>query len=413
MNRIALAVVLAFGICLESLAELPPVPVPAENPISEAKRVLGKILFWDEQLSSNDTVACGTCHRPRAGGTDPRKGVYPGKDPGTIDNVFGSPGIVSLDSDGRPVENPIFGFDRQITPRASPSNFAALWAPEVFWDGRARGRLVDPLTGHVAIESGGALENQALESLANPAEMAKTGRTWQELTDKLAERAPLALASSLPPDVSAALSKRPSYAALFADAFGDERITPVRIVFAIAAYERTLVADQTPWDRYQAGDETALTQSEIDGWREFQEFHCANCHEPPLFTSNDFMNIGLRIVEFDIGRMAVTKDPEDAGEVKIPSLRNVGLHPRFMHTGQIANLGAAIAFYVNGAALEHRDDIPGIGTYSFNMSSISERNLRSFLEGALTDPRVANEQFPFDRPMLKSETAEAAEAALH
>ena len=53
-------------------AELPPVPVPAENPITEPKRVLGKILFWDEQLSSDNSVACGTCHRPAWGGADAR-----------------------------------------------------------------------------------------------------------------------------------------------------------------------------------------------------------------------------------------------------------------------------------------------------------------------------------------------------
>ena len=47
---------------------LPPVPAPAQNPITAEKAVLGKILFWDEQLSSDDTVACGTCHRPATAG---------------------------------------------------------------------------------------------------------------------------------------------------------------------------------------------------------------------------------------------------------------------------------------------------------------------------------------------------------
>ncbi|MBT8441678.1 MAG: cytochrome-c peroxidase, partial [Gammaproteobacteria bacterium] len=67
-------------------AELPPVPVPAANPITEEKRVLGKILFWDEQLSSDDSIACGTCHIPSAGGADPRAGLHPGTDPGTLDD---------------------------------------------------------------------------------------------------------------------------------------------------------------------------------------------------------------------------------------------------------------------------------------------------------------------------------------
>ncbi|HEY5565864.1 MAG TPA: cytochrome c peroxidase, partial [Gammaproteobacteria bacterium] len=87
-------------------AELPPVPVPAENPITEPKRVLGKMLFWDEQLSSDNTVACGTCHRPAAGGADPRAGVNPGADAGTIDDVRGSPGMRSLDVNGRPTRHP-------------------------------------------------------------------------------------------------------------------------------------------------------------------------------------------------------------------------------------------------------------------------------------------------------------------
>ena len=100
-------------------SELPPVPVPAENPVTEAKRVLGKILFWDEQLSSNDTVACGTCHRPAVGGVDPRIGTHPGTDAGTIDDVRGSPGIRSLDQAGSPQRHPIFGDEPQVTPRLS------------------------------------------------------------------------------------------------------------------------------------------------------------------------------------------------------------------------------------------------------------------------------------------------------
>src|SRR5690606_8183560 len=112
---------------------LPPVPVPAENPITEPKRVLGKILFWDEQLSSDDSIACGTCHLPASGGADPRVGRHPGIDPGTIDDVLGSPGIVSLDARGRPVEHPLFGFEPQVTARAAPSSFGGLWADELFW----------------------------------------------------------------------------------------------------------------------------------------------------------------------------------------------------------------------------------------------------------------------------------------
>ena len=387
---------------------LPRVPVPAENPVTEPKRVLGKILFWDEQLSSDDTVACGTCHRPAAGGADPRAGRHPQTDPGTIDDVLGSPGIVALGPDGAPIDHPVFGEEVQVTARLSPSNFGALWAEALFWDGRAEGRFRDPSTGKVAIERHGALEAQALASLMNDTEMAKSKRTWHDLTSKLERVRPLALAADLPPDVKAALATHAGYPALFEAAFDTRGITPKRIAFAIATYQRTLVADQTPWDRYQAGDDAAMSDSEVHGWRAFQSLRCVNCHVPPLFTNNDFFNIGLRRALYDPGRQSVTGDPEDAGETKVPSLRNAGLRPRFMHTGQFSNLGTAIGFYVAGAPLEERDDIPGAGTYTFNMSAIVERDLLEFIANALTDPRVRDERFPFDRPRLRSERETAS-----
>jgi cytochrome c peroxidase len=384
-------------------AGLPPVPVPAENPITEPKRVLGKIMFWDEQLSSDGSVACGTCHRPGAGGADPRAARHPGVDKGTIDDVMGSPGIAALDRDGRPQAHALFGDGPQVTPRLSPSNFGALWAEELFWDGRAGSEVVDPLTGKVAIARGGALENQALAALRNETEMAKAGRSWADVAADLTRARPLALATSLPPDTAAALAQHPTYAELFESAFGDSAITPVRIAFALATYQRTLVADQTPYDRFAAGDTTALTGRALYGWRALQAFQCTACHTPPLFTNNDFFQIGLRRAVFDRGRQNVTGDAEDAGEMKVPSLRNVALRARFMHTGEFTSLGAAIRFYITTLALPERDGIPGTGLYTFNMSNLDESDLHEFIATGLTDPRVRDETFPFDRPVLRSE----------
>ncbi|HMB73150.1 MAG TPA: cytochrome c peroxidase, partial [Gammaproteobacteria bacterium] len=247
-------------------------------------------------------------------------------------------------------------------------------------------------------------EAQTLSALANSAEMSRSDHDWNELTDKLTVARPLALASELPDDIAQALQSGAGYPELFAAAFGDPAITPVRIAFAIAVYQRTLVADRTPWDRMRAGAETALSDAALRGWRDFQAFRCTSCHAPPLFTNDDFANIGLRLSRFDAGRMNVTGDPEDAGEMKVPSLRNVALRPRFMHTGQFRNLGAAIGFYQTGAALEDRDTLPNGSVYSFNMGAQSERDIRTFLEEGLTDPRVREERYPFDRPRLASET---------
>lgn len=382
---------------------LPRVPVPLENPITEPKRVLGKILFWDEQLSSDDTVACGTCHRPAYGGADPRAGRHPGTDPGTIDDVLGSPGIAYRDRHGEPLEHPLFGVDVQVTTRLAPSIFGALWAEELFWDGRAGSVFRDPVTGEVLIERYGALETQALHSLMNEAEMAYRHRAWSDVTEKLEGIRPLALATDWPPDVQKAIGAHASYPALFDAAFGTPAITPARIAFALATYQRTLVADQTPWDRYQDGNDDALDERQIAGWRAFQTLRCASCHMPPLFTNDDFFNIGLRPSSYDLGRGAVTGQTKDAGDMKVPSLRNVGLRARLMHSGQFSSLGEAIAFYVTGFPSAERDELPEGGPYSFSMSAIMERDLLEFLRGALTDPRVRDEQFPFDRPRLASE----------
>lgn len=402
-HLITTATILLTAVAAPALGELPAVPVPPENPITEGKRVLGKILFWDEQLSSDDTVACGTCHLPSAGGADPRAAVHPGAVPGTVDDVAGSPGIRRLDYEGRPVEDPVFGASPQVTPRTTPSVYGALWASELFWDGRAGGRLIDPATGETVIAEGAALENQALATLLNDAEMAKEGRTWDELNAKLERVEPLALGDQWPADVRDAIASQSTYPELFRAAYGDSAVTAARIVMAIATYQRTLVPDQSPWDRYRAGDEDALGPLERYGWQSFQTERCQNCHVPPLFTNNEFINIGLRRSEHDLGRGGVSGRPEDAGDMKVPSLRNIGLRSRFMHTGEFRSLGEAINFYRNGASLPEVDEIPDGGAYTFTLSLQTAADLQSFLANALTDPRVAAETFPFDRPRLASE----------
>jgi len=397
------ALTVALLVAPRVLAGLPPVPVPSENPITEEKRVLGKILFWDEQLSSDDTVACGTCHRPASGGADPRAGRNPGREPGTGDDVAGSPGIRRLDHEGRPQTDPVFGDGPRVTPRTAPSVFTALWADEIFWDGRAGSEFVDPQTGEVRIASGGALENQALMTLANDAEMARAARSWDELNRKLERVAPLALADRWPDDVSRAIAAHTDYPSLFAAAFGDRNITAARIAMAIASYERTLVPDQTAWDRYVAGDETALSRIARFGLAALESQKCTQCHSPPLFSTNGFANIGLRRSEHDAGRARVTADPDDAGAMKIPSLRNAGLRHRFMHTGEFANLGEAINFYRNRSALPDVDTLPDGSGYAFNINQVTVTDILAFISSALTDPRVANEAYPFDRPRLASE----------
>lgn len=394
-------------------------PVPAENPITEPKRVLGKILFWDEQLSSDNTVACGTCHQPAAGGGDSRLGTNPGLDQifGTSDDVIGSPGMRVLDENGLQVNDPIFGHGVQVTGRGTPSFLTSMFADTNFWDGRATDQFVDPESPNfIVIASGGALESQAVGPILSTVEMAQQGRGWPEVIAKLEQVTPLSLATNIPSDMADALQGTQSYGQLFQAAFGDSQITAARIGMAIATYERTLIPNQTPWDRFVAGDRNAMTADQIAGWNAFtQETPCGNCHRPPLFSDDNFRNIGLRPSIEDFGRFDVTGNNRDRGEFRTPSLRNTGLRKSLMHVGTITDVADAIDFYNSGTNsnghVQFTADQSGIPNSNLDIDEINvfgddpvrRGQVVDFIANGLTDPRVAAETFPFDRPMLASE----------
>ena len=415
-------------VCLAQIATaqlITPPPESPENPVTEQKRILGKVLFWDEQLSSDDTVACGTCHIPAAGGADPRLFAHPGPDGvfETDDDTIGSAGIVHRNLANDPVVDPVFGSGRQVTGRASPTILMSMYAQDIFWDGRARAAFPDPLNpADILIPGGGALESQAVAPILSNVEMAHEGRTWADVTNKLSVVTPLARAANIPPDMAAALTQNPTYPGLFEAAFGDPAITPARIGMAIATYERTLVPDQTPWDLFMAGDTTAMTPDQIQGWTDFSEQTvCDNCHTLPDFTDHQFYNIGLRPADEDIGRQAVTQLAENFGSFKTPTLRNVGLRKAQMHVGWITDTQDAVDFYnaesgstrhtqftenQSGIPTQNPGNFVDYSTLSFFVPSPARQAVVvDFMENALTDPRVAAEEFPFDRPVLGSEIA--------
>ncbi len=392
---------------------LPPVPFPVENPFSESKRVLGKILFFDEQLSSDNTVSCSTCHQPQNGGTDPRRVPHPGVNGsfGDPDDVFASPGVIRQNANQQYQADSAFNLQPQVTNRSAQSVINSAYTPIAFWDGRASGTFLDPENGQVAIQQGGALESQCVGPPMSDVEMAHTQRSWTHITTKLKTAMPLALATNLTPDTLAAIQAHPSYPALFAQAFGDEAITARRIAFALATYERTLIADQTDWDAFVGGNPNALSPQEQQGLQEFQQHSCAICHTPPLFSNVQptppgqpptpipamFRNIGLRPPGDDPGRQLVTNIGGDARRFKVPSLRNVALKSSFTHTGQFTTLPQMVGFY-NAAGQQfpqNRDPLLPIPMSQQDVQAIS-----AFLAGGLVDPRVANAQFPFDRPTL-------------
>jgi cytochrome c peroxidase len=414
-SALALPLIAGGVLTLQTQGALPPVPVPPENPITENKRVLGKILFFDEQLSTSNVVSCASCHVSANAGADPRLARHPGPDNvlNTPDDILGSPGVIKSDELNNFDVSAIFGLRPQITGRAANSNINAMYAPDLFWDGRGRSQFIDPETGQVAIQNGGGLESQAAGPPVNDVEMAHANMNWLELNEKLARVRALDLSTNIPADVASVLNTTRSYRELFRRAFGDETISARRIAFALATYQRTLVSDQTPWDAFQAGNANALTLNQQQGLQAFlavgpNTASCSVCHTPPLFanTVNNpnvpsmFRNLGLRPNNEDIGRQAVTGVPGDIGRFKVPSLRNAVLKRSFMHNGQFANIGQVLGFYAGARNIQppppNRDPVLNGIALPPNVAG----QINDFISNGLLDPRVRDQTFPFDRATL-------------
>jgi cytochrome c peroxidase len=398
---------LLFVTCLAAAAvaqsPLGSPPAPAANPTTAAKSVLGKVLFWDEQLASNGRMACGTCHLPEFGGGDARRRRHPGNDGilNNADDTWGSPGVERRDAMGRYVVDARFGTGEQVTSRAALSVAMAAWFPEQFWDGRGGDELRDPETNVLLIANGASLEAQSLHPLRSEVEMAREGRSWAEIRTRLAGIAPLALATDLPADVQQALAAAPSYPALFAAAFGDPAITLGRVAMALASYQRSVVPNQTPWDLHAAGVPNALTPDQLAGLQIYQgEAGCASCHTTGLFTDLQFRALGVVPVSQDPGRGAVTGQSADLGAFKVPSLRNAALKSTFLHNGRFTTMAQVVNFYRNGAGtFTPKDSL----IQTFDIDPVETQQLLDFLEQGLVDPRARNRTAPFDRPTLFSE----------
>jgi cytochrome c peroxidase len=389
---------------------LGPPPQPAGNLVTVAKANLGKALFWDEQLSSTRTVACGTCHRAATGGSDPRsiegmtRALHPGRDQqfGTPDDVVGSPGVPLNQAAGDYEWAPSFGLAEQVTGRRAPSHIDAGYSPELFWDGRAGRAFTDPVSGDTLLPVLGALEAQAAGPPVSSAEMGHLGRDWNDVAARVQTSTPLALSTVIPADLAAWIAGR-SYPQLFQEAFGSPQVTPARIAMAIASYERTLFSSQTPFDSANAG-QAVLTPQENAGRQLFATLPCARCHAGALTSDNLYHYIGVRPAAEDSGRFVVSRQPIDLGAFRTPSLRNVALRPSFMHDGRFATLEEVVDFYDRGGDFNAPNKSPLITP--LNLTPLQKAQLVAFLRRPLTDPRVASGAPPFDQPSLFSESSQ-------
>jgi len=126
--------------------------------------------------------------------------------------------------------------------------------------------------------------------------------------------------------------------------------TAENIMKAIASFERTIISGNTAWDRWRAGDNSAISESAFRGWNIFQTIKCNQCHDGVLFTDQQYHNIGIGmdLPTPDVGRFTVTKKPEDTGAFKTPTLRDVARSAPYFHDGSAKTLEEAVDIMLAG-----------------------------------------------------------------
>jgi cytochrome c peroxidase len=288
--------------------------VPKDNPITRAKIELGRQLYFDRRLSSDNTISCADCHHPREG--------YARR------TQFG------------------VGVDGQQGGRNSPVSYNRLLSKAQFWDGRAE-----------------SLEAQAIGPIANPIEMANTHEAAVK-TLKGIEGYRLQFTKIFDDGVN--IKNVGKAIATF------ERVivsgpSPYDYYEPVRAMQRAFGEDLEDLDELKEEDPdlykeytTKLKASEAHPMSESarrgrdlffsQKSSCTACHVGANFTDEKYHNLGVGMdaKEPDLGRYAVTKDDKDRGAFKTPTIRNVALSAPYMHDGSQKTLAEVVEWYDRG-----------------------------------------------------------------
>jgi cytochrome c peroxidase len=231
-------------------------------------------------------------------------------------------------------------------PRNTPTLLNVGFYENYFWDGRAK-----------------SLEDQALTPIQSVAEMN------QDLGELEKE-----------------LGAVPGYVDQFQSAFGGP-VTQETIAKALAAFQRTLVTRSSDFDRYLAGDESALSDNAREGWEIFQQAGCIRCHSGPNFSDSGFYRLGISFQ--DKGRGAVTGNKQDLYALRTPGLRDVAKTAPYMHDGSLATLTDVVEFYYRSTSMSAPGGLP-LSFESLNYRSFSEIALVvDFLESLSGEPPEA------------------------
>jgi cytochrome c peroxidase len=316
-----------------------PPPVPADNPMSRVKVELGRRLFYEVLLSGPGYTACSSCHEAPRGFSERRP------------TSFGASGEHFA---RRSMRLANVGYLRPLT-----------WA--------------DPRLA--------SLELQALQPLfgEHPVEMMTFVRD-EEVLQRLADNV--------------------IYSDLFAVAFPETPgggIEFPNVAKALAAFERTMISRNAPYDRYKFGGEAAaISDAAKRGEALFvsPRLNCGGCHGGALFTdaaggsTAPYHNTGLYnedgrggLPRGNQGLIEVTGRREDMGRFRTPSLRNIAVSAPYMHDGSIATLGEVIDHYAAGGRAAQRGARSPLASplvAGFAISAEEKADLIAFLE-SLTD----------------------------
>jgi len=205
------------------------------------------------------------------------------------------------------------GVNGQTGGRSAPTVWNSAFNKVQFWDGRAA-----------------SLEEQAAGPVTNPIEMGMI--SWDEVVTRL--------------------KTIEGYQLAFEKAFGKDSISKETATKAIAAYERTLITPNSPYDKYVAGDKTALTEQQVRGMEKIGELGCTACHSGPAFNGpgmfqkfpvipNAYFEAQYHFTK-DKGLAEVSKNPADENLWKVPTLRNIALTAPYFHNGSVKTLEQAV-----------------------------------------------------------------------
>ena len=233
------------------------------------------------------------------------------------------------------------GIKDQVGGANSPTVINSAYAPAQFWDGRAA-----------------SLEEQALGPIEAPIEM---GHNLDELVVELNAIA--------------------EYKDAFQKVFGTD-VTKDGIAKAIASFERTVLSGNSPYDKFQAGDKTALNDSQKRGLELFNSAGCSTCHTAPLFSGYGYYNAGVGMDKEtpDQGRKGVTGKDGDLGKFRVPMLREVANTGPYFHDGSAATLEEAVALMAAGG--KDNDNLSAMlkAVRSHEITAEGQKDLVEFLK---------------------------------